>query len=221
MVPVVHRDPTPPPVLRKYSFLITREGSFFSKLHKYELYTDDISVLSVSSKKHLRNGGLRISPALDLVVSNNGTVFMVRASDGTQKLLVLIEFHAPDPTSPCRRLAKIQFSKDPALPRSIISLPDLSDIDDRPRICERSNKNLSFAVHRDSNPVLTIKKCTPGQFDVITTLEVDANRLFGILIANEVAKIPKSAHIFGTPPRHLTDSDLYIGHLGNAIALGS
>jgi hypothetical protein len=144
---------------------------------------------------------------------------MIRASDGTQKLLSIIEFRAAHPTAACLRSAEIQFLKDPTLPRRVVSLRDILDIDDRSRFCAPSKKNVSFAIDSNSNPVLTIKKCKRHQFDVITTLPLDPNRLFGIILANEMAKISKCAHIVGTPPRHHDRADILLINLPPPLAI--
>ena len=182
---------------RQFVFVVQKARSSLSKKRKYILFNEHQEELcSFVSKRKKRKGVVQISEQFNLVISSDGTVFMMKASDSTQKLKVYIEFKAVRDRDSCARQAIIEFPGDPQLPKRLISfesLPVMSGSDAR--------RDIFFAIENSSSAVLAIQSTSKHRFEVSTSLALEPLRLLVILGANFMAKIPESIHIKPSAPK--------------------
>lgn len=179
------------PSCRKFEFIVEKHGTLLTKYKKYLLIKNGEEVHSAVVRTKNRAGVHPILPGIDLIISNYRTVFMLKSSDGRQKMHAMLEFRSARPGVECRRRVKVEFPGDKILPEKLESMDSIVNIQDLQHT--KSPKNLCLSCVGDSTPVIAICAMSSGKFAVSTTLDIDCSTIFGILVSNDIAKIPKSA----------------------------
>jgi hypothetical protein len=147
----------------------------------------------------MRAGCIKLADC-DFVVSNNGTSFVLVANNKSQRLLASLEFSAPQ-TPDSDRKVKVHLPGLVEMNRRLVSLPHHKLT--KESFYLKSEKNVSFGRTDNGSPLITITKCSKNQFDIWTFVELDPPRLFGIVLANHLALIPKRRIVQKRALKHL------------------
>ena len=179
------------PRIRKFEFVIEKHGTLLTKYKKYILLENGKEIYSDIVRTKNRTGVHPILPGIDLIISSYRTVFMLKSSDGRQKMHAMLEFRSAKVDAECRRRVKVEFPGDKRLPEKLESMDSIVSINQNVQH-HKSPKNLCLALVGSSTPVISICAVSSDRFDVSTTLSIDCDKLFGILVSNDIARIPKS-----------------------------
>jgi hypothetical protein len=200
---VVHDLSSP----KRYSLIYHKNGSFFSNIWLYSLLESGKVLFQVRTHRNVRSGSLKL-PEFNFVVSNGGTAFVVVANDKSQRLLAELQFFAPR-SNGSKRWATIRLPGVSEANRRLVSLPGRKL--GKESFYMESPKNICFGRTERGSSLIIIRKCSEKQFDLWTHIDLDPARIFGIMLANHMALVPKRSVKTGRPLEHMRVTQAWKG----------